>query len=174
MAMKKALAAGDPQAAELVACECVVLAETKDHADWELIGECAKTADGTAKRVLSDAYAEAEDEEDEHLYHSKSWCRELWLNSLGLKAIIHLLRKGWTLKRLSARTKPRRWSGLRDKLTPHYSTGVAMTRTSPRTSRNWDVIIAGAGPAVASAGPLELGFQVPELLIAEGSTCRPV
>jgi hypothetical protein len=88
MAMKKALAAGDPQAAELVACECVVLAETKDHADWELIGECAKALDGEAGRALSEAYAEVEDEEDEHLYHSKGWCRELWLKSLGLTAII--------------------------------------------------------------------------------------
>ena len=29
-----------------------------------------------------------EDEEDEHLYHSKGWCRELWLKSLGLKAVL--------------------------------------------------------------------------------------
>src|SRR5687768_13475232 len=42
VAMKMALAAGDAAAAQLVACECVVLAETKDHADWELIGQCAK------------------------------------------------------------------------------------------------------------------------------------
>src|SRR5688500_18339445 len=31
-AMELALQAGEPAAAELVACECVVLAETKDHA----------------------------------------------------------------------------------------------------------------------------------------------
>ena len=49
-AMKMALAAGDPAAAELVACECVVLAETKDHADWELIGACAKELDGEPMR----------------------------------------------------------------------------------------------------------------------------
>ena len=54
VAMKMALAEGDPAAAELVACECVVLAETKDHANWELIGECAKAAEGeVAKRVAS-------------------------------------------------------------------------------------------------------------------------
>lgn len=46
VAMKMALAANDPPAAELVACECVVLAETKDHFDWELIGACAKQAGG--------------------------------------------------------------------------------------------------------------------------------
>ena len=88
VAMKKALAAGDPAAAELVACDCVVLAETKDHANWELIGECAKAADGETARVLTDAYARVEDEEDEHLYHSKGWCRELWLQALGLEAVL--------------------------------------------------------------------------------------
>jgi len=88
VAMKMALAAGDPAAAELVACECVVLAETKDHADWELIGECAKAAEGDAAIALQAAYDEVEDQEDEHLYHTKGWCRELWLQSLGLRPIL--------------------------------------------------------------------------------------
>ena len=88
VAMKMALAAGDPAAAELVACECVVLAETKDHADWELIGECAKAAEGEAATALQAAYDEVEDQEDEHLYHTKGWCRELWLQSLGLPAVL--------------------------------------------------------------------------------------
>lgn len=86
--MKMALAAGDPPAAELVACDCVVLAETKDHANWELIGECAKALDGAAAAALQSAYEQVEDEEDEHLYHTKGWCRELWLDSLGLKAVL--------------------------------------------------------------------------------------
>ena len=38
--------AGKPEAAQLVAAECVVLAETKDHLNWELIGELAKKAKG--------------------------------------------------------------------------------------------------------------------------------
>jgi rubrerythrin len=88
VAMKMALAANDPPAAELVACECIVLAETKDHADWELIGECAKALDGESKDALMRAYEAVEDEEDEHLYHTKGWCRELWLKSLGLEAIL--------------------------------------------------------------------------------------
>jgi hypothetical protein len=89
LAMKKALASGNnPTAAELVACEAVVLAETKDHANWELIGECAKALNGDIGPVLSEAYAQVEDQEDEHLYHTKGWCRELWLKSLGLKAVI--------------------------------------------------------------------------------------
>lgn len=88
VAMKMALAASDPAAAELVACECVVLAETKDHFDWELIGECAKSLDGEARAALTQAYEAVEDEEDEHLYHTKGWSRELWLKSLGLKAVL--------------------------------------------------------------------------------------
>jgi hypothetical protein len=88
VAMKMALAANDPPAAELVACECVVLAETKDHFDWELIGECAKALEGDARDALMQAYEAVEDEEDEHLYHTKGWCRELWLKSLGLKAVL--------------------------------------------------------------------------------------
>jgi hypothetical protein len=88
VAMQMALAAGDPAAAELVACECVVLAETKDHADWELIGECAKAAEGDVAAALQAAYDEVEDEEDEHLYHTKGWCRELWLKALGLAAVL--------------------------------------------------------------------------------------
>jgi hypothetical protein len=85
-AMKMALSEGDPAAAQLVACECVVLAETKDHADWQLIGECAKALSGEAARILQSAYDEVEDQEDEHLYHTQGWCRELWLQSLGLPA----------------------------------------------------------------------------------------
>lgn len=87
-AMQMAKEAGDPAAAQLVACECVVLAETKDHANWELIGRCAENADADAAGALQAAYDEVEDEEDEHLYHTKGWCRELWLESLGLKAVL--------------------------------------------------------------------------------------
>jgi rubrerythrin len=88
VAMKMALAAGNPAAAELVACECVVLAETKDHANWELIGACADAVEGAEGEALQAAYDEVEDQEDEHLYHTKGWCRELWLQSLGLDAIL--------------------------------------------------------------------------------------
>ena len=79
---------GDPAAAELVAAEVIVLAETKDHLDWELIGEVAQKLKGDEKKALLEAYEEIEDQEDEHLYHTKGWCRELWLKSLGLKAML--------------------------------------------------------------------------------------
>ena len=84
-AMRKALKDA-PDAAQIVAAECVVDAETKDHQNWELIGELSKTLDGDAARILADAYGEVEDEEDEHLYHTMGWCRELWIQSLGMPA----------------------------------------------------------------------------------------
>jgi hypothetical protein len=78
-AMDMALGAGKPEAAQLVAAECIVLAETKDHLNWELIGELAKKAKGDEKRALKEAYDEVEEEEDEHLYHTMGWSRELWI-----------------------------------------------------------------------------------------------
>jgi len=86
-AMKMAKTAGG-DAAQLVACECVVIAETKDHLNWELIGECAKAMKGKEAKTLKAAYDEIEDQEDEHLYHTKGWCRELWMDSLGLEAVL--------------------------------------------------------------------------------------
>jgi rubrerythrin len=87
-AMRLAKESGNPVAAQLVACECVVLAETKDHADWELLGKCAEKLKGKGKEALTAACEEVEEEEDEHLYHTKGWCRELWLDSLGLEAVL--------------------------------------------------------------------------------------
>jgi hypothetical protein len=87
-AMEMALASGTPEAAELVACECVVIAETKDHLNWELIGRCATKLRGDAARAIKEAHERVEEQEDEHLYHSQGWCRELWIHSLGMKAVL--------------------------------------------------------------------------------------
>jgi len=87
-AMRMAAADGDPAAAQLVACECVVLAETKDHLDWELLGKCAEKLTGDERKTLAAAVEEVEEQEDEHLYHTKGWCRELWIESLGMRAVL--------------------------------------------------------------------------------------
>lgn len=87
-AIEMALQAGDADAAQIVACECVVLAETKDHADWQLLGKCAAKLEGPAADELDSAYSTIEDEEDEHLYHTRGWCRELWVQALGLPAVL--------------------------------------------------------------------------------------
>jgi rubrerythrin len=87
-AMEAALGAGDKDQAEIVACECVVLAEEKDHSNWQLIGEVAKKMTGAEAKAMKEAYQEVEDQEDEHYYHSKGWLRELSLQCLGMKAVL--------------------------------------------------------------------------------------
>jgi rubrerythrin len=87
-AMQMAAEEGPPEAAELVAGECVVFAETKDHQNWMLMEFAAEKADQDTKKVLRAAVEEVEDQEDEHLYHSKGWTRELWLQSLGMAAVL--------------------------------------------------------------------------------------
>lgn len=89
-AMEMALESGNRDAAQLVACECVVLAETKDHQNWELIGHVVEHGKGDAKilSALKEAHDEVEQEEDHHIYHSKGFCRELWIQSLGFPAVL--------------------------------------------------------------------------------------
>ena len=87
-AMELALAEGEPGAAQIVAAEAVVLAETKDHQNWHLIGEVVKKVKGETAKVLKHACEKVEPEEDEHLYHTKGWARELWIESLGMKAVL--------------------------------------------------------------------------------------
>ncbi|HEY1141582.1 MAG TPA: hypothetical protein VGE88_15460, partial [Lysobacter sp.] len=87
-AIEMAMQNADPAAAELVAAECVVLAETKDHSNWELIGQIALKTKADFADVLKQAYQSVEKDEDHHLYHTKGWARELWIQSLGLPAVL--------------------------------------------------------------------------------------
>ena len=87
-AMEMALRSTDPQSAQIVAAECVVLAETKDHLNWELLGELAKNAEETEAALIMPAYEQVEEEEDEHLYHTQGWTRELWIEALGMPAVL--------------------------------------------------------------------------------------
>jgi rubrerythrin len=86
-AIRMARKDADPAAAEIVAAECVVLAETKDHQNWELIGRVAK-AGGPAAKVLQQAYDAVEQDEDHHLFHTMGWCRECWIQALGMPAVL--------------------------------------------------------------------------------------
>jgi rubrerythrin len=86
-AIEMAAQSGPPEAAEIVAAECVLLAETKDHANWELIGKLADSM-GAQGKPLQNAYEQVEDQEDEHVYHTKGWARELWIQSLGMPAVL--------------------------------------------------------------------------------------
>src|SRR5215204_2271595 len=52
--------------------ETVLLAETKDHADWHALSQLAEQASGDLKKALESAVSEVEEEEDEHV----EWARE--------------------------------------------------------------------------------------------------
>jgi rubrerythrin len=60
--------------------ENVLLAETKDHADWHVLSQLAERASGDVQRALQAAVDEVEAQEDEHL----EWARET-LSQLTLK-----------------------------------------------------------------------------------------
>jgi len=87
-AMEMALRGPDLAAAQIVAAECVTLAETKDHLNWGLIGEVAKNSGEAEAAALQQAHDQVEPEEDEHLYHTSGWTRELWIESLGMPAVL--------------------------------------------------------------------------------------
>ncbi len=60
---------------ELTMIEAVLLAESKCHANWELLGQiAAQMRDATAARAIREAVEQVEDQEDEHL----AWARENW------------------------------------------------------------------------------------------------
>jgi rubrerythrin len=87
-AMTAAKKGGSPAEAELVAAECVVEAETKDHMNWHLVKALAEKSTGDVKKALTTAVEQVEPQEDHHLYHTKGWARELWLQAIGLPAVL--------------------------------------------------------------------------------------
>jgi rubrerythrin len=87
-AMRLAINAGNPDAAQVLAAECVVMAETKDHLNWELMGEYAEKRRGEEASAVKQAHAKVEEQEDEHLYHTTGWARELWIQALGMPAVL--------------------------------------------------------------------------------------
>jgi hypothetical protein len=65
-----------------------VLAETKDHLNWGLIGQVAKKTTSEEGKALNEARDKVEPEEDSHLYHNTDWTREFWIDSLGMPAAL--------------------------------------------------------------------------------------
>jgi rubrerythrin len=69
--------------AELNAIENIVIAETKDHADWELLGKIARrTDDSDLRAVLQPAVDEVEPQEDDHLFWTKEQMSKLAIAAL--------------------------------------------------------------------------------------------
>jgi hypothetical protein len=78
----------DPRIGELVAAESVVEAESKDHQNWKLLGRMVEHLDGDLKKAVEEAYAEVAEQEAHHLFHTMGWARELWLDYLGVPAVL--------------------------------------------------------------------------------------
>jgi rubrerythrin len=69
--------------AELNAMENIVLAETKDHADWELLGKISRqSSDERIREVLKPVVSDIENEEDQHLNWTKQKLAELTMAAL--------------------------------------------------------------------------------------------
>ena len=62
-AIEMALRGPDLKAAQIVAAECVTLAETKDHLNWSLIGQLVKNSTAEDGAILKEAHDQVEPEE---------------------------------------------------------------------------------------------------------------
>ncbi len=87
-AIEEARSSGRLEEAQIVAAECVVDAETKDHMCWELLHECVEELSGEERSSLKKAVDKIELEEDEHLFRTRGWARELAIQQLGMPAVI--------------------------------------------------------------------------------------
>lgn len=87
-AIEMAQRTAPPEAAQVVAAQCGVLAETKDHSNWELLGRMAEVATGELGKALKAAHEDVEQDEDHHLFHTKGWMRELAIQGLGMPAVL--------------------------------------------------------------------------------------
>lgn len=83
-AMKMALGSDPPEEGQLAACQCLLLARTRHHLNWKLIGVCADKMDGEEARALQAACHHRHDDEDERLRHTRSCCLGFWCSSLGM------------------------------------------------------------------------------------------
>lgn len=105
-AMDLAKSEGGPVAGQLAAAESIVEAESKDFANWELIGKMAEHASGDLAKVMKAKYEEVSEEEAEHLFHTMGWARELWLDSLGVPAALPPPEEEKSVRRRSAPPAP--------------------------------------------------------------------
>ena len=56
---------------------------------WQVVlTDIDRTRGSRVAKVLGEAYRAVETDEDHHLYHTTGWCRELWIKSLGMPAVL--------------------------------------------------------------------------------------
>lgn len=93
-AMERACRGGPSTSAQLVACECITLAENKAQLCRELIGKCAENADREKKKVLAAVYAKIKNGEIGGVDYFHEWCLQLWAETLGIYTSPSLIQKG--------------------------------------------------------------------------------
>jgi len=72
--------AADENTCEQAMLEAVMLAETKDHANWKLLMQLSQQLpDGPAKEAFTEAVAPVEQQEDEHLEWASSTMEKLFM-----------------------------------------------------------------------------------------------
>lgn len=87
-AIQAAIETLTPQEAELVAGECVVDAETKDHLNWSLLSHIVEEGPKPFAQALREPVEATMEEENKHRFHNEGWTRELWMAHLGFKAAL--------------------------------------------------------------------------------------
>ena len=88
-AIRSAKDGADATAAQLVAAECVMLAEAQTLMNWELIGSLARYGRSAQSAALQEVRRRMEEKEgNRYLFHTRDWVRELWLDSLGFASLL--------------------------------------------------------------------------------------
>ncbi|MEZ4241721.1 MAG: DUF892 family protein [Myxococcota bacterium] len=87
-AIENAIATLPPEAAQLVAGECVVEAENKDHLNWSLLEHVVQDGPKAFAEALREPVKEVLEQEAHHVFHTRGWVRELWMQHLGFGAAL--------------------------------------------------------------------------------------
>jgi rubrerythrin len=136
-----------PQEEEAVGLECVLLAETKDHADWEWLGQLvASLPAGAEKDAIVAAVEEVESQEDEHLSWAREQCALLATKMLVQEPEPPLER--WQM----------RWTG------PHYN-----LETHPAPIEKGDGLLKPSQDPAWGPSPIERALGMDKPLVKAGS-----
>ncbi len=80
-AMQAGIEAGDPAGAQLLACDCVIVAETEAYLTWQLLGNAARELTGPAANALQIVIGDIDGN------GGRGWYRSLWRKVRGAKAL---------------------------------------------------------------------------------------
>ncbi|WP_051237643.1 hypothetical protein [Ottowia thiooxydans] len=82
-AMKMALAIGDSETVQRVACECVLLAETRQQQNWAALEEAECTVPGPLQEAINARVKEAANAQARQVQETAKWLCDSWRHILG-------------------------------------------------------------------------------------------